>query len=57
MILELAVDVVPPLDEMSLDSPIERIVLTPLVTQRVKVMSAPLIASSEPRGSLKKNFS
>jgi hypothetical protein len=56
MIFELAVDVLPPLGEMSLDSPIERIILTPLVTQRVKVMGAPLIAASEPKGSLKKHF-
>jgi hypothetical protein len=57
MIFELSINVVPPLDEMSLDRPIERIMLTSLVTQRVKVMGASLIASSEPKGSLKKHFS
>jgi hypothetical protein len=57
MIFELAVNVVAPFDELSLDSPIERIMLTPLVTERVKVMGSPLIESSEPKGSLKKHFS
>ena len=57
MIFEFAVNVVPSFDELSLDSPIERIVLTPLVTERVKVMCAPLIGSCEPKGSLKKHFS
>lgn len=57
MIFELAVNVVSPFDEMSLDSLVERIILTPLVTQRVKLIGASLIASSEPKGSLKRHFS
>lgn len=57
MIFEFGLDVVPPLDEMSLDRSIARIMLSPLVTERVKVMGSPLIASSEPKGSLKKHLS
>lgn len=54
MIFELAVDAVAPFDELSLNTTPGRIMLTPLVTQRVLAMGAPLILSSEPKGSLKK---
>lgn len=57
MIFELALNVLPPLDYLSLDRPIERIMLTPLVSRRVEVISAELIPSSEPKGSLKKHLS
>lgn len=55
--LEFALDVVPLFDEMLLNMLIERIMLSPLVTERVKVMGSPLIASSKPKGSLKKHLS
>jgi hypothetical protein len=57
MILELAIQVVPPFDDLSLNNAPRRIMLTPLVTQRVIAMGTPLILSSEPKGSLKKHFS
>lgn len=57
MIFELAVNAAYPFDELSISKPIERIMVTLLVTERVRAMGAPLIASSEPKGSLKKHFS
>lgn len=54
MIFELAVNAVPPFDELSISRPIERIMVTPLVTERVKMIASSSIPSSEPKGSLKK---
>ena len=56
IVFELGVDLASPLRDLSLDSPVERIMLSDIVTKFVQVMGSTLSQTSEPKGSLKKHF-